>query len=213
MRTNDLVGMLATGILPSDRYTLEKRFAQALFGGLLGTVALLIVMYGIRSDMPAMLVTPLFWIKAAFPMAMLGAALLVATRLARPGIDSRAGWFAVATPLAAIWFAAAVLLLTTPADLRLGLILGVSWQTCTLSIVLLSIPTFAGILWAMKGLAPTQLAAAGAAAGLVAGAQAVMIYTLYCVEMAVPFWAVWYVLGMLVPTVAGALAGPRLLRW
>jgi hypothetical protein len=31
--------------------------------------------------------------------------------------------------------------------------------------------------------------------------------------MGVAFWAVWYVLGMLVPTAIGALLGPRLLRW
>jgi hypothetical protein len=29
----------------------------------------------------------------------------------------------------------------------------------------------------------------------------------------VPFWGVWYVLGMLVPTVLGGLLGPRVLRW
>jgi len=31
--------------------------------------------------------------------------------------------------------------------------------------------------------------------------------------MQAPFVAVWYVLGMLVPGMAGAIAGPRLLRW
>ncbi|MDH1161872.1 DUF1109 domain-containing protein, partial [Pseudomonas otitidis] len=35
----------------------------------------------------------------------------------------------------------------------------------------------------------------------------------HCPEMGVPFWGVWYLLGMLLPTVLGAVLGPRLLRW
>lgn len=38
-------------------------------------------------------------------------------------------------------------------------------------------------------------------------------HSLHCPEMGVAFWAVWYVLGMAVPAIIGALLGPRLLRW
>ena len=38
-------------------------------------------------------------------------------------------------------------------------------------------------------------------------------YSLHCPEMGVPFWAVWYVIGMALPAVVGALLGPRYLRW
>jgi hypothetical protein len=31
--------------------------------------------------------------------------------------------------------------------------------------------------------------------------------------MSAPFLAIWYVAGVVVPTVAGALLGPRMLRW
>jgi hypothetical protein len=31
--------------------------------------------------------------------------------------------------------------------------------------------------------------------------------------MAAPFLATWYVLGILIPAILGALLGPRLLRW
>lgn len=51
------------------------------------------------------------------------------------------------------------------------------------------------------------------AAGLLAGSTATLAYCLHCPEMQVPFWGAWYLLGMLVPTLVGALAGPRLLRW
>ena len=65
----------------------------------------------------------------------------------------------------------------------------------------------------MKGLAPTRLALAGAAAGLLAGAIGALVYALHCPEMEAPFLGVWYVAGMLIPAAAGALLGPIVLRW
>ena len=65
----------------------------------------------------------------------------------------------------------------------------------------------------MKGLAPTRLALAGAAAGLLSGATAALVYALHCPEMEAPFLGVWYVAGMAVPFVVGALLGPLVLRW
>ncbi len=65
----------------------------------------------------------------------------------------------------------------------------------------------------MGRLAQTGLRPAGAMAGLLAGSVATVAYCLHCPEMEVPFWAVWYVVGMLIPALAGWLLGPRLLRW
>ncbi len=67
-----------------------------------------------------------------------------------------------------------------------------------------------GIGMVALGLRP---ALAGACAGLVAAALGTVIYTLHCPEMQAPFLAVWYLLGILAPAAAGALVGPRLLRW
>ena len=64
-----------------------------------------------------------------------------------------------------------------------------------------------------EGLAPTRLRLAGAAAGLLSGAVGALVYSLHCPELAAPFLGFWYLLGMLIPTAAGALLGPRLLRW
>jgi hypothetical protein len=40
-----------------------------------------------------------------------------------------------------------------------------------------------------------------------------LAYALHCPEVAAPFLGVWYVAGMLIPTIAGALLGPIVLRW
>ena len=73
-------------------------------------------------------------------------------------------------------------------------------------------PMFAALLWALKGLAPTRPALAGAAAGALAGGAGAMVYALHCPELAAPYIAVWYVAGIALPVVAGALIAPRLLR-
>ncbi len=77
---------------------------------------------------------------------------------------------------------------------------------------MLSTPIFAGVMWAMKGLAPTRPRIAGAVAGLLAGATAALVYCLHCPEIEAPFIAFWYVLGMLIPVGVGALLGGVLLR-
>jgi hypothetical protein len=65
----------------------------------------------------------------------------------------------------------------------------------------------------MRGLAPTRLQLAGAAAGLAAGAAGAWVYAFYCTESAAAFVAVWYSLGIAAVTLAGAVAGRFVLRW
>ncbi len=213
MRTGDLVSMLATRVTPIDPHTVGKRFGLAVLIGMLGATSLLVAVFGVRSEMPQMLATPWFWLRLAFPLAVVVGALLLAGRLSRPGSSAVLGWVMLVLPLSAVWLAALGFIWATPRGLRLALVLGSTWRVCTLSIVLLSVPTFIAVVWAMRGLAPTRLRLAGAGAGLLAGAQAALVYTLYCLEMAVPFWGVWYVLGMLVPVAIGSVLGPVLLRW
>ena len=100
-----------------------------------------------------------------------------------------------------------------PPELRPHLLLGGSWRVCTAFVTVLSIPAFCAIFWAMRGLAPTRLHQAGAAAGLLAGAEGLLVSCLHCPESALPFWCIWYVLGMLLPAAAGAVLGKWLLRW
>ncbi len=213
MRTAELVAILAAGARPLDPHAVGKRFASALFVGLLGATLLLVALFGVRSDMPQSLLTPAFWLKAAFPLATFAIALRLALRLGQPGASVAWAWAALAVPLVGVWLAAAVTVYAAPAPLRLDLVLGRTWGVCSLSIMLLSVPTFLTVFWAMKGLAPTRLVLAGIGAGLLAGAQAASVYTVYCVEMATPFWAVWYMLGILAPAALGGVLGPALLRW
>jgi hypothetical protein len=112
-----------------------------------------------------------------------------------------------------MWLLAAFALGGAAGSERETLLFGTTWRACAFSIAFLSLPLFAGLLWAMKGLAPTRLALAGASAGVLSGAAAALIYSLHCPELGAPFLGIWYPLGMLIPAAVGAMVGPRLLRW
>jgi len=65
----------------------------------------------------------------------------------------------------------------------------------------------------LRQLAPTRLAIAGAAAGLLAGGVGASVYGLYCGETAATFVVIWYTLGIAAGAALGAVIGSRLLRW
>ena len=213
MKTRELVTRLASDVSPIERNAVPRLLTRALLHGLAGSAALLVALFGVRSDMPELILTTMFWVRLAFPLAIIAAAVALAERLGRPGARLRLAGLAAALPVASMLLAAGSVLLATPPGYRLELMLGTTWRTATANVVLLSLPSLAAILRAMKQLAPTRLALAGAGAGLLAGAQGLLVYTLYCSEMAVPFWGVWYVLAIVITTAVGSAVAPHCLRW
>ena len=213
MKTDELVTLLATGAEAVELDASSRRHATALGWGAFGATLLMVILLGVRPDIDAAARLPMFWIKLAFPASVTVASLFAAARLSRPGV--RLGWVpgALVAPVLAVWLLTAYVLLATPQPERAELIMGRTWEYCLLSVPMLSLPVLVATLWAMKGLAPTRLALAGAAAGLLAGALGALVYALHCPEMEAPFLGVWYVAGMLIPAAAGALLGPIVLRW
>ncbi len=213
MKTESMIDVLMAdaGLVP--RRVTEHRFASAgLFGVALAT-AIMLVAFGLRPDIESAALLPMFWFKLLFPAAIAVAAMWMAARLSRPGARVGIAPIAVAAPFVIVWLMAAVALFNIEPAARVDSVLGNTWSTCIPEIALLALPAFAATFWAMRGLAPTRLALAGAAGGLMAGGIGAMIYALRCPEMEAPFLAVWYVAGIAVNGVIGALLGPRLLRW
>ncbi|MBE0614986.1 MAG: DUF1109 domain-containing protein [Burkholderiales bacterium] len=213
MRTDDLVAMLAAGAGAVQPRQAARRYAIALGSGALGAALLMDLLLGPRHDFAAAILLPMFWVKVAFVTSFALASLVAAARLSRPGLSLAWVPGALAAPVLAIWLLAAFVLVRADAAQRKFLFFGDTWNSCPWLIAMLSAPVFVAVVWAMKGLAPTRLRLAGAAAGLLSGAVGTMVYTVHCPELEAPFIGFWYLLGMLIPTAAGALFGPRLLRW
>ncbi len=213
MKTDDLVSMLATGVAPAPRRAATHRLALALAVGLPLSLALMRVDYGLRRDLLEVMFWPMFWVKGLFSACVALAGFVMLQRLARPGVRVRQAWLGVALPVALVWVLAVIAWSRAPADARMPMLMGQTWKTCALSICWIGLPVFATSMLALRSLAPTRLALAGAAAGALAGGVGAAVYALHCIELAAPFLAVWYVGGIALSAAMGALLGPRLLRW
>lgn len=213
MKTEDLVSLLSSGAEAVDLRLTSRRWLPALAGGAL--IAFLLTA-GLLKLNPALwqeTSQPMFWVRESY-CAVLGVfGFILAVRLARPGL--RLGVAPVGIPVAviAMWVLAVVALVEASPQNRARLILGHTAGVCPFLIALIAAPLLIGLLWVMRSLAPTRLRWAGAASGFAAGAIGALVYTLHCPELAAPFLAIWYLLGMLIPTAIGAWLGPRLLRW
>lgn len=213
MKTDQLVALLAADAAPVPRRAVSRRLLVALAICLPLSVGWMLLAYGVRRDLIEAMFWPMFWVRLLFGTGIALAGFVVLQRLARPGARVRGAWLGLAAPVLVIWVLALLALLSAPAQDRAALVWGQTWRTCALDIAAVSLPMFAGLLWALKGLAPTRPALAGAAAGALAGGAGAMVYAFHCPELAAPYIAIWYVAGIALPVVAGALIGPRLLRW
>ena len=213
MKTDEFIGMLARGGAAADLNALRRRYGVALGWGGFAAAVLMALVLGVRSDVMEAARLPMFWLKIAFPVAVAAAAMTVTLRLSRPGTRLERAPVMLVVPVAAVWLVAAFILASASPPERSALILGHSWAACLANIGFLAAPAWAAMLWAARGAAPTRPALMGAAAGLTAGALGAAVYALHCDEMAAPFLATWYLLGMTIPALLGAGAGIRLLRW
>lgn len=213
MKTDDLIALLSKGLEPAQTHAAWYRLQAAVWGGLAGGLLLMLTLYGLRKDIETAVGMPMFWFKLALPLATALPALVLTARLGHPGMRGGRLWLALPLPWLVLLALALVALLNAEPHARAGLVLGGTWASCAFSIALVSLPSFVGLFWAVKGLAPTRAALTGACAGLVAASMGAMVYALHCPEMQAPFLAIWYVLGMLIPVAAGALLGPKILRW
>ncbi|GAP36679.1 DUF1109 domain-containing protein [Piscinibacter sakaiensis] len=211
MKTEAWIELLARGAGPAPTAVVARRVAPALGLGFALAVALALAALG---PVPAaMFGTPAPWIKLAYAAGLATAAAWAVDRLARPlGELAGPGRIAVAVLLAMALLALASWS-GTPGERRVAALLGHSWSTCPWNVLVLSLPTLGGLLWALRGLAPTRPRRAGAAAGLLAGAVGAAGYALACLETAPSFIALWYSLGIAMSAGVGALLGPRVLRW
>jgi len=213
MKTEDLISTLARNVEPVQPQRGGRAIAIAIAIATPVALALMVLLLGMNPQLREYLGMPMFWVKFGFGLVLALIALALALRLSRPGVRAGAVKLAPLAPVLVLWLLAIVALLTAAPGERSVMIFGSSWKECPVNITVLSLPVLVGALVALRTMAPTQLVAAGAAAGLLAGGVGTTVYALHCPELAAPFLAIWYVLGALVPVAVGAVVGPRVLRW
>lgn len=213
MNTDHLIDRLSRTVPPVPRHAMGRRLLIGLLLGSLVTLALVGHWLGFRSDLPHAMRGFGFWVKWLYTGSLALCAVAATLQLARP--DTRPmGWlWIMAAPIAGLAGVGAAEMARAPASQWMPMWLGGSWTVCSSTLLLLALPIFGGLLWSFRKLAPTRLRAAGATAGLTAGAWAATLYCLHCPEVSAIFVLTWYTLGIGLAALLGALLGPRLLRW
>lgn len=211
--TDALIDSLAAKVAPVQPRWVEGRLLLGLLiGGALTAIGI-VGGLGLRPDLSHALYGSTIWIKWAYTLSIALIAGAGVTHLARPERRDLRWLWLILMPVALLAALAVAQLAVTPRAAWQTLWLGNSWQHCSLAVALLSLPVFAGFLWAFRSLAPTRLRLAGAVAGLAAGASAATLYGFHCPETSALFVLTWYSLGIVAAMAFGALLGPRALRW
>ncbi len=213
MNTEQLIASLSANVPAVSRNALAKRIGFGIVGGTLIAMLALVVVLGVRPDLQLAMRGFAFWMKWTYTISLGLGAIYAVSRLARPVPTSLRGLWLLSIPVLVLAGIGIGELASTPSDEWLPLWLSKSWRVCPWLVLALAVPIFVGLLWSFRKLAPTRLRAAGAVAGLAAGAWAATIYCLHCPEVSAIFVLTWYSLGILLAAGAGALLGPRVMRW
>lgn len=213
MKTDELIEALSRHAEPVPGGIAARRLTVGSLLGVAAAVPLMLALLGFNPGLAEDARMPMFWVKALFVASIALSSWVAVRRLAQPGATVRWPAWAVAAPFVLIAALAAGVLIAAPREVRSSLVLGSSWETCPVNITLLSLPALAMLLVAARSLAPTRLRLTGAAVGLLAGSLGTLVYLLHCPELQAPFVATWYVLGMAIPAMLGALVARRALAW
>lgn len=213
MNTNKLIQILSSESMNDRNLPIGLRLLNFIVLGGAASFILMLFTLGIQADLIEKLALPRFWIKFFFALALLVIGLIIAINTSRPGDGVPSYSWLIALPVAGIWLIAIESIRNSNLISLSQTAQGGSWKTCSLSIACLSIPIFIALFWALKEMAPTRPALTGFWAGLFSGGLAACIYCLHCPELAPLFVAIWYLMGMLIPAIVGAILSERLLSW
>lgn len=211
MKTDELIEALALDAAPA-RAVSPRLAGAAVLGGLMA-FALLALWLGFRPDLAQAPATRMFWMKAFYTSLLALGGFWAVERAARPVGSPRKGMTLALSVFALLAVIGLWRFMGAAPDDRMPMLMGESWRRCPRNILVLGLPILTVVLLAVRGLAPTRLALAGAAAGLFSGGLAATIYGLHCPEHTMAFVAVWYSLGVAAVTALGAALGPWALRW
>lgn len=214
MRTDELIDLLSTNIEPVERGQVTRNLGIAVAIGAAGALVGALVTLGVRQDLNSPDALGFLLLKLAFTLAVIVIANRFLIRLAQPGGEQKTRPVLALAPFAAILLLAALNLGFAPSSHWDEMVVDGMWLECLVSIPIIAIMPFAVIVWAVRRFAaPTDLGRTGAFIGLAAGGVSAMGYALHCTGNSLPFIALWYSGTIALCTLAGAMLGPRLLRW
>lgn len=212
MRTDDLIDMLSSEVEAVEPHKLAREFLRAVMVAGLLALAGSVLAFGFswtgRFENLGFLT-----LKVVFSLSVLGITTHVLMKHLRPGGERRAALWPTALPFLVVAGLAITELSSAPVARWHSLTVGNHGLECIVFIVLTALVPSAIIIAAARMAAPTDPVKTGALAGTVAGAMGALSYAFHCTDDSLSFIALWYVAAIVLCGVAGAVFGPRVLRW
>lgn len=212
MKTDELIDMLSSGVEPVDPRKMSRDFILVVTATLAVVVAGSAFALGFdwtgRFDNVGYLT-----LKLAFSLSVFGLGTYFLIKHLRPGGERRTITWPTILPFTALAVFAAIELAFSPVARWHRLMMGDHWLECVVFILLAALVPSALIIATARMAAPTDPVKTGALAGVVGGATGAVAYALHCTDDSFSFIAVWYAAAIGLTGFAGALLGPRVLRW
>lgn len=210
MRTQDLISALAADTLPQP--PVIRQIGRALVPAVGVSVVAFILFWGVRPDIVATLGS-LAVLKTLGPLVLVLLSLAYALALSHPGVADERRKMALG---GAVLLCALVFMVVFAQQGLAGLVDALSTPyllVCLLSVPVLAAPLLAAMLWGLSSGASMRPRVTGAVAGLAAGGAGAAIYSFYCDKDMVLFVLPAYSVAIGSVVLAGALLGPRALKW
>jgi hypothetical protein len=213
MKTEELINMLGTNLESVKGGELRNALTIGVAIGAVAAFCLMLAIFGVPSDPFRGQHFVVKGVALAFTLGLAAAGVRFLIRSARPGETTRKPLIGIGLLCLAFLAAGIVSLLLTERGAWSGMIFGPQWAACLICIPLFAIAPYISLVWALRKGAPTNLRRTGAVAGLVAGALGAAIFAFHHPGGSIPFIALWYGGPIVLCALAGAVLGPRLLRW
>jgi hypothetical protein len=211
MKTDELVTALVAD-RARQRPALLRPLPLALMAGGVVSIVVFFIELGFRKDLAAAFATWRFDLKLVLVLLAPVLAFGLCRALSRPVAEPHP--IRRLLPLAALAAAAvAVEMLSAPMSSWGTRMIGTNSLVCMAAIPMLAAAPLIALLVALRSAAPASPALAGAAAGVLAATLAAACYAFHCFDDSPFFVVVWYLLAAVPVIGAGALLGPRVLRW
>lgn len=213
MNMDEFVSSLSSQTPKGGPHATTLRLAIGLSMGAAGAGVFLVLFGGLAGPgaQSASFDTPVW--KIAYSVALAVSALILTLQFAAPETRANRRHLLAFAPVMMMAMIAMTELFSSPPQTWTHLMFGYGVSSCVMTIFIISPPIFAGMFWAFRRFATTDYKAAGAAIGALTGAMAGALYAATSGDTPACFVFIWYSISVAATTFAGALAGPRFLRW
>ena len=193
---------------------LKARTAVAItVAGVVAAIVAVALVGGIRADVRAGHIDPIFLLSAGLFMLLGCAASLTVITMSRPQIGSdHSGWKWAVAMVALLPVTAVVMVILGDPPWRTHSALG-HGLTCLAQGSILTLLTATSLTMLLRKGAPTSPERAGLLTGIAAGSFGIFAFSFYCGINDIVHIGIWHCLVIVVGGVAARVVVPRMIRW